>query len=334
MAVRIGHASISEKGTINGAKGDSTKNEVCIRSWYNISAAFMAVHPDAEVREKHAVAVEAACANDKIGYGQSDRNSAYNEAKKVGFNISKITVPCNCDCSSLQNLAALISGAAKVTYGSNGWVTSNMKTKLKAAGYIIIEDLTYLTSATYAVRGAIYVKPGSHTVCALDNGSKYKQTLEKAGLVDTTAAVKPSASTSYYPKYTGTSGRIDEVLKDIGVSASYRGTYKKRTPIAKANGITNYAGTYEQNTKLITLAKQGKLKKISATTEYYPKYAGSSVKVDEVLKTIGVPATYLGSYKKRTPIATANGINGYTGTGTQNNKLITLAKQGKLKKIN
>ena len=32
MSVLIGHASISEKGTINGAKGDSTKKEVCTRT--------------------------------------------------------------------------------------------------------------------------------------------------------------------------------------------------------------------------------------------------------------------------------------------------------------
>lgn len=29
--VRIGHASISEKGTVNGVKGDQTGKEVCTR---------------------------------------------------------------------------------------------------------------------------------------------------------------------------------------------------------------------------------------------------------------------------------------------------------------
>lgn len=182
MSVLIGHASISEKGTINGAKGDSTKKEVCTRTWYSKPWDFMAIHPDAAVREKHAKAVEAACANNNIGYGQGDRNTLNTLAKQVGYDLSKVG-KCNCDCSSLQNVAAVASGASGVSYGSNGWVTSNMKAKLKAAGYIIITDKKYLTSEAYCVRGAIYVKASSHTVCGLSNGSKANDTLVKAGIV-------------------------------------------------------------------------------------------------------------------------------------------------------
>lgn len=182
MSVKIGHASISEKGTIYGTKGDSTKKEVCTRTWYSLPWDFMAIHPDATVREKHAAAIEAACANDNIGYGQYDRNTLNDLAKKVNYNLAKITKKCNCDCSSLQNVCAIASGAKKVTYGSNGWTTRNMKSHLKAAGYIIIDDKAYLKSAVYCVRGAIYVTAGNHTVTALGNGSSYKKTLSKAGL--------------------------------------------------------------------------------------------------------------------------------------------------------
>lgn len=197
MAIRIGHASLSENRSINGAKGDSTKKEVCIINWYKKTWDFVAIHPDASVREKHAAAVEAACNNDNIGYGQSDRNTANKEAKAVGYNIAKITNKCNCDCSSLQNLAAVASGAKGVTYGSNGWTTSNMRAKLKAAGYKIIEDASYLQDSAYCVRGAIYVAESSHTLCSLDNGSKYKKTLEKAELIKTGSSdvkMEPSAS--------------------------------------------------------------------------------------------------------------------------------------------
>lgn len=187
MAVMIGHASGSEKGNKNGVKGDSTKKEVCTRTWYNSSWAFMAIHPNETVREKHAKAVEEACANDHIGYGQGDRNTLNEQAKAVNYDLSKVAKNCNCDCSSLQNVCAVASGAKGVTYGSNGWTTSTMKSKLKAAGYVIIEDSTYLTSSAYCVRGAMYVRPNGHTVCGLDNGSKYKKTLEKAGLIGTTA---------------------------------------------------------------------------------------------------------------------------------------------------
>lgn len=207
MSVYIGHASISETGSINGAKGDSTKKEVCVRTWYNKPWDFMAIHPDAAVREKHAAAVEDCCENDCIGYGQADRNTAHARAKEVDFVIGKIKTKCNCDCSSLQNLCAVVSGAPNVTYGSNGWVTSNMKAKLAAAGYIIITDKTYLNSADYCVRGAIYVKASSHTVCGLTNGSKASKTLAKAGIKSGSSSSGSTGSTSgglnRTPKWTG-----------------------------------------------------------------------------------------------------------------------------------
>lgn len=74
-----------------------------------------------------------------------------------------------------------------------------------------------------------------------------------------------SASTivnAYYGKYTGTSEKINEVFASIGVPEAYRGKWNTRIPVAKANGINNYEGTYEQNNKLISLAKAGKLKKV------------------------------------------------------------------------
>lgn len=58
-------------------------------------------------------------------------------------------------------------------------------------------------------------------------------------------------------EYTGNSGSIVIVLKSIGVNSSY----SYRCKIAKANGISNYRGTAGQNTKMLNLLKQGKLKK-------------------------------------------------------------------------
>lgn len=65
----------------------------------------------------------------------------------------------------------------------------------------------------------------------------------------------------YYKKYTGKSTMIDDVFKTIGVPGKYIGTWKKRLPIAKANGYLNYTGTEYQNADLIFKAQGGKLKK-------------------------------------------------------------------------
>lgn len=180
MSIRIGHASIAETGSVNGAAGDQTGREVCTRSWYSGGWLFVAIHPDAAVREKHAAAVEAACANDKIGYSQDSRNSLYQQAKAKGFDLSGIEVKCNCDCSSLQNCAAVASGAPGVSYGSNGWTTRTMESALRKAGYAILKEQSLLRSSDYCVRGAIYVSSG-HTVCGLDNGSRAAETLRMAG---------------------------------------------------------------------------------------------------------------------------------------------------------
>lgn len=68
--------------------------------------------------------------------------------------------------------------------------------------------------------------------------------------------------TSYYSKYNGNSTSIDIVLKSIGVESKYIGSWTCRKPIATKNGISNYTGTMEQNLKLISLAKSGKLKRV------------------------------------------------------------------------
>lgn len=234
MSIRIGHASISENGSVNGAKGDSTGKEVCVREWYAKPWDFVAIHPETAVREKHAQAVEAACRNDNIGYGQGDRNTLNTLAKSVNYDLSKVG-KCNCDCSSLQNVAAVASGAAGVTYGSNGWTTSTMKAALQKAGYKIITDRAYLDSAAYCVRGAIYVKSGSHTVCGLDNGANYQKTLTKAGL----AAGTPQASGSTSSGSAGSGEQVYTVQKGDTLSkiaAKYGTTYQK---LASYNGIAN-----------------------------------------------------------------------------------------------
>jgi len=212
MSVLIGHASISEKGTANGEKGDSTKKEVCTRAWYSKPWDFMAVHPDEKVREKHADAVEKACANDNVGYGQKDRNTLNDEAKRVGYDLAKVG-KCNCDCSSLQNVAAVASGASGVTYGGNGWTTSNMKAKLTAAGYQIITDPEYLRTADYCVRGAIYVKAGAHTVCGLGNGSKADKTLAKVGITKSSAPTAKTETTSASKPKVDYAEKLDKTLK-------------------------------------------------------------------------------------------------------------------------
>lgn len=72
--------------------------------------------------------------------------------------------------------------------------------------------------------------------------------------------------------------------------------------------------------------------KSSGTVNYYKKYTGKSMQIDDVFKAIGVPEKYRNSYTRRKPVAVKNGISNYKGMKAQNLKLIKLAKTGKLKK--
>ena len=71
------------------------------------------------------------------------------------------------------------------------------------------------------------------------------------------AATTTTSTTSYYPKYNGSSSSLVDALKSLGINSSFG----NRRSIAKSNGISIYLGTSNQNTTLLNLLKQGRLKK-------------------------------------------------------------------------
>lgn len=176
MSVRIGHASIDERGTIkNGSAGDQTGKEVCIRSWYAKGWKLVLRHPSAEIREKMAAACEKLCTNNLIGYDQNQRNTAHSQLKQFGYDVDRFVahgVKCETDCSAFMTLCALVGGVLSLEYTSNAPTTSTMQSAFKKAGYDVLTATKYLNSDAYLLRGDILVQPGHHTVMVLDNGSR------------------------------------------------------------------------------------------------------------------------------------------------------------------
>lgn len=171
MSVKIGHASIDEKGkTIGGAASDQTGKEVCSRDWYNKSWTHV-VRPKKEaVANGIVTACQAACANDNIGYDQGERTTLYTQAVAVQYDLSKIKTKCECDCSSL---VAVCVNAAGVKVSKDIY-TGNMVEALKATGdFDVLTDSKYLTSDDYLKAGDILVCKG-HTVMVLGNGTEYR----------------------------------------------------------------------------------------------------------------------------------------------------------------
>ena len=197
---------------------------------------------------------------------------------------------------------------------SSGYDGSSIVDYLKSIG----KDSSFAARKKYAEQYGI----SGYTGTAAQNEKLLK--LMKGGV--SSGSGSSSSGSGYYKAFSASS--IIDGLKAIGVDSSM----SNRKKIAAANGIAGYTGTAAQNTKLCSLAKQGKLKKAgssgsgSSGSSYYAKFSSTSI-VDG-LKSIGVDS----SMANRKKIAAANGISGYTGTAAQNNKLCALAKQGKLKK--
>ena len=273
--IYMGHASIDENGNASGGTaGDQTGKEVCKRTWYSKPWDYMAIYPDETIREAMADAVEDACGNDNIGYDQSGRNTLNTKAKAVSYKLAKITEACECDCSSLMNVACVAAGIG--SYGSNGWTTSTMKTQLKALGFVIITASAYLTSSAYCVRGAIYVKASSHTAMGLTNGANYADTLSKAGIGTSTSSSSTStssASTSSSSSSVTATDAAKSYLKSLA------GTY---TVTASGLNIRHGAGTGK--TKMVAIPKGTKVKNygyytsVSGVKWLYVQFTYNSVK--------------------------------------------------------
>lgn len=215
MAVLIGHASISEKGTINGTPGDQTGREVFTRSWYAKPWNVMLICTDKELAKRAAQEMRYACANDKIGYGQNDRTTAYSSAKANGgsFRYSKKG---NTDCSQLIAGCYIFAGLTNL---SPHCYTGNLRAALLATGkFKAYTDAAHLNSDAYAEVGAVYLKEGSHVVMALENGSK-------GGNADS----KPPAI----------SGDTHTVKKGDTLSAIAKAWGVSTAEIAAYNGISN-----------------------------------------------------------------------------------------------
>ena len=226
--VKIGHASIDENRRIKGGQaGDQTGKEVCTRNWYTTGWDLLLRPKTAELAEKSAQACEKGCANNNIGYDQNQRNTLNTQAKKVGYDLSKITTKCECDCSSFMTVCAL-AGGANIEYGSNAPTTSTMKARFSVGGdYDVIIASKYLTSDKYLKRGDILVKTGSHTVMALENGSEMT-----SGTLYTRTQFIKEVQTVTGAKVDGFAGS-ETLSKTVTVSATKNRTHGVVRPIQK-----------------------------------------------------------------------------------------------------
>lgn len=206
----ISNSGGDERGNISGGKaGDQTGTEWWIIPWYSRPWNCVLRHPDERVRKKIADLARKAANNNRIGYNQSNRDSYYNELKKVNYNPSKIVRKCDADCSAgvIANIKAAghlldIKNLQTITCTYTG----NMREALSDVGFKVLTDSKYLTSDNYLLEGDILLNDKCHVATNLTNG--YKVTVSKTVKVSHNAGLYKSA-------YRDTVGKSSTAVKTI-----------------------------------------------------------------------------------------------------------------------
>lgn len=170
--VRVGSARIDENGKVSGGiPGDQTGLEVAIEPWYLHKQGWVVIRAkDSNVRERIAICMEAACANNFIGYNQDGSWELYDKSKQYGWDCSKVSVTANTDCSSLVRTCVAFAAQKEIAWFSTlNEVTVLDGTKL----FDVLTDAKYTKSSDHLLRGDILCTcTQGHTVVVLDNGSK------------------------------------------------------------------------------------------------------------------------------------------------------------------
>ena len=144
--------------------------EVCLRDWYNRPWNVVLRPKSAYVAADMVRAMRAACVNDNVGYDQYQRTTrCTHRPSAVGWDITKIAIPCETDCSAL---IAVCANAAGIQVSKDIY-TGNMVRALKATGqFEVLMASKYLTSDQYLQAGDVLVYEGHHTAMALQYGAQ------------------------------------------------------------------------------------------------------------------------------------------------------------------
>lgn len=229
MITRVGSARIDERGKLVGGKaGDQTGKEVSEQNFYVHSKGWFVLRPKSEAHAaKIAERMRAACSNPNLGYDQNQRLGVI----KNGIDSN---VKTECDCSSL--VRACVKEATGKDPGN--FNTSNEKGVLYATG-LFEQVRTYNPMLSLYIGDILVTRTKGHTVIVTQGNNRQN-------------VVK------YYPAYKGESVSFVDALVTIGVKS----TFENRSRIAAANGYKNYSGTAQENTFLLNLLKDGKLKSV------------------------------------------------------------------------
>lgn len=171
MTVYIGNAVGDEHGQARGGEpGNQTGKELRIQPWYKNKKGWRVFRPfSAEVAQKLADNMRAACNNPAIGYDQGQRNTLWKVAEPLGFDCSKVTTPCECDCSSLVRVCLAYAGIVLRDFNT----ASEPERLINSGQFEELTDIEVTDAPDYLRTGDVLVTAvKGHTAITLNNGDR------------------------------------------------------------------------------------------------------------------------------------------------------------------
>ena len=170
--VRLAQASKDENGRyINGKAGNQTGSELNIRTWYNRPWDTVLRPISIDLGKQIAHVAQILVKNNRIGYDQHQRTTAYDQCSKINWDINRINEIglCECDCSSLIAVILKFCGISipKTVY------TGNLASYLMQTGkFICLREPKYLNGDQYLREGDIVLNTAHHVAVVIDDGEK------------------------------------------------------------------------------------------------------------------------------------------------------------------
>lgn len=178
----ISNSGSDENGEYHSGKaGDQTGKEWQLRAWYKRPWTCVLRYPDINVGTLIAQLAIDAALNNKIGYDQWQRDTFWQQCKKVGYLPGKITTACEEDCTAgvngIVHCAAYlldIPGLKKIP--ETGVRSGNMRTLFKAGGFKVLTDSKYINSPNYLLPGDILLYDNHHAATNVTKGKSVSYT--------------------------------------------------------------------------------------------------------------------------------------------------------------
>lgn len=219
--IEVGSARIDENGNANwGRAGDQTSREVATEPYYKHRLGWYLLRPkEVAVANKLAQAMREGCANDNIGYSQSDRYGVLNNLKIYG-SIARIKAKTNADCSSLVRACCIQAGIIVGDFNTSSEVYVLEKTGA-------FQKAVTVTNDTKLCAGDILVtRSKGHTVIVTEGYPRE----------DGKPTTKPSAKPKHEKAADKAKKSIEEIAREV-IEGKWGNNPERKTKLIKAGYV-------------------------------------------------------------------------------------------------